>query len=64
MNNKKTNTKDSLKHLENAIYKTPAASVNDFTGYMPSHPESNEKCENISNLMNVPTSPHTKRKIR
>lgn len=61
MNNKKTNKKDSFKHLEDAIYRTPAASANDCTGYMPIHTESNEKSENISNLMNAPTSPPSKR---
>jgi hypothetical protein len=53
MNNKKTN--NDLKHLENAIYKTPPASANDFTGYMPCNPISEEKSENISDMMNVPT---------
>ena len=54
LNNKKTN--NSLKHLEDALYRTPPASANDFTGYMPSHTESEDKCENISELLNVPTS--------
>ena len=56
MNNKKNQT-DKFAHLENAVYNTPPASSNDFTGYMPVHPETEEKCENISRLMNVPTSP-------
>ena len=55
MNNKNTKN-DKFAHLENAVYNTPPASTNDFTGYMPVHPESEENCENISLLMNVPTS--------
>lgn len=54
MNNKNTN--NSLKHLENAIYKTPPASANDFTGYVPCNPKSEEKSENLSDMMNVPTA--------
>lgn len=53
MKNKKTNT--GLRHLENAIYKTPPASANDYTGYVPCNPISEEKSENLSDLMNVPT---------
>lgn len=55
MNNKKTNATNT-KHLEDALFKTPPASANDYTGYVPSSPENIEKCENLSDLMNVPTS--------
>ena len=59
---KKTKTQNSTKHLEDAIYKTPPASPTDWTGYSPYVSDSTEKAENLSEMMNVPTSPPSKQK--
>ncbi|MBR5322335.1 MAG: hypothetical protein IKU48_02160 [Clostridia bacterium] len=54
---KKSKTQNSTAHLEYAVYKTPPESATDFTGYNPYFSDSDEKAENLSDLMNVPTSP-------
>ena len=62
MNNKNTKNKNSLKHLDNAVDITKPASANDCTGYVPTLSEIGEKAENLSHLMNVPTSQPIKKK--
>ena len=56
MNNKNTNTDNTPRHLKDIIFKPPPASSTDFTGMVPVHTENNEKLENVSKMMNVPTS--------
>lgn len=62
MEPKKTKTQNGTEHLEDAIYKTPPASATDWTGYNPYISDSNEKAENLSEMMNVPTSPPSSKK--
>ncbi|MBE6642405.1 MAG: hypothetical protein E7615_01980 [Ruminococcaceae bacterium] len=56
MNNKNTNNENVPQHLKDVFFKTPPASSTDFTGIVPVHTENNEALENISKMMNVPTS--------
>ncbi len=58
---KKQNEKD-IKHLEEAMMYNPIASVNDCTGYVNTIPETNTKAQNLSQMLNVPTSPRHKNK--
>lgn len=62
MTQNNTKTQNNTAHLENAIYKTPPASATDWTGYSPYVSASNEKAENLSEMMNVPTSPPSTKK--
>lgn len=60
----KTN-RDSIiqtKHLEDAMFNNRAASANDCTGYSTTIHASEKEAENLSNLMNVPTSPPKKKR--
>lgn len=53
-------SRDSIiqtKHLEDAMFNNRAASANDCTGYSNTIPENEKEAENLSSLMNVPTSP-------
>ena len=59
---KKTKTQNDLSHLKDAIYKTPPASATDWTGYSPYVSDSTEKSKNLSEMMNVPSSPPSKKK--
>ncbi len=59
---KKTKSKNDTAHLEDAVYRTPPASATDFTGYVPVLSDSYEKHKNISEMMNVPTSPPSSEK--
>ena len=62
VNNKKTNNKQDLKHLEDAIFSTPAASANDCTGFVNTIPENNNQADALSSLLQVPTSPRKNNK--
>ncbi len=62
MNNQNKDKNNSTKHLDDALYNTTPASANDRTGYVPFLPENNENLNNLSQLLNVPTSPHIKKK--
>ena len=46
-------------HLEQAFFNNPAASANDCTGYVNTPPPGHEEAENLSDLLNAPTSPLT-----
>jgi len=59
---KKKNKQNDLSHLESTVYLSPPASPQEWTGLMPSLPENSEHSENVSQLMNVPTSVVTKGK--
>ena len=52
----------STKHLENAMFVNRVASVNDCTGLMNTPPKTDEKSDNMSELLNVPTSVPSKNK--
>ncbi|MBE6718127.1 MAG: hypothetical protein E7574_02580 [Ruminococcaceae bacterium] len=58
----KKNNKKTYKHLEEAMFINRAASVNDCTGLMNTPPKTHEKSENLSELLNVPTSVPSKKK--
>ncbi len=58
----KNSKKQDTSHLEKAMFENRIASATDCTGYMVSHPETNIKADHISDIMNVPTSKHRKRK--
>ena len=56
------NKKQDTKHLEKAMFENRIASATDCTGYMVTPPETNVKADNISKILNVPTSKHVKNK--
>ena len=62
MKHKNTKSGSNFKHLENAVDITKPESANDCTGYVPTLTGIDEKGENLSDLMNVPTSLPIKKK--
>ncbi|MBQ7968216.1 MAG: hypothetical protein IJ292_00130 [Clostridia bacterium] len=56
------NKEKSTEHLEKAMLENRIASSNDCTGYMVTLPENNSESENISDMLNVPTSKRTHKK--
>ena len=56
MLHRNTKLKNKIKHLEKAMFDNPIASSNDCTGFMNTPPQTDEKADNMSDLLNVPTS--------
>ncbi len=54
---KKQNQNNDTKHLEDALFNNPVVSATDTTGYVPTLPYTDEKADNISEMMSVPVSP-------
>ncbi len=53
---RRTNLKNKIKHLEKAMFENRIASSNDCTGFMNTPPQTEEKADNMSDMLNVPTS--------
>ena len=60
--NKKTSSISQMKHLENALYHTHVASVNDCTGITPIIPDSEYEADSYESLMEIPVTARHKEK--